>query len=188
MDAEFLARLGGRVISSDISAEASARALERARRFGFALEAIAASAEQLPFPDRSIDVVLVHDGLHHLEEPLAALRELARVARVGVSINEPADALLTRGAVRVGRAEAVEAAGNPVARLRLGDVARTLEAEGLRVVAARRYAMLYRHRPGAPSRLLSRPALFPVATMAMRLGNAVIGRIGNKLTVQAVRR
>jgi SAM-dependent methyltransferase len=187
MDAEFIARLGGRAITSDISAEASARALERARRFGFDVEAVAASAERLPFPDRSVDVAFVHDGLHHLEEPIEAVRELARVARLGVSINEPADALLTRGAVRIGQAEEVEEAGNIVGRLRLGDVARTLEAEGLRVVAARRYAMFYRHRPGTPSRLLSRPGLFPVATTAMRLGNAALGRIGNKLTVQAVR-
>jgi ubiquinone/menaquinone biosynthesis C-methylase UbiE len=43
-----------------------------------------ADAERLPFPDRSIDVVYVHDGLHHLARPEAGLAEMTRVARLAV--------------------------------------------------------------------------------------------------------
>ncbi|MDR1186665.1 MAG: class I SAM-dependent methyltransferase [Bifidobacteriaceae bacterium] len=37
----------------------------------------------LPYPDASFDLVHVHQVLHHLADPVAAIRELARVARPG---------------------------------------------------------------------------------------------------------
>ena len=50
------------------------------------------------------------------------------------------------------------------------------------------YAMFYRHVPGVPTRVLSRQPAFAVAVAASRAANAVAGRFGNKLAVQAVRR
>ena len=47
---------------------------------------IVADIEHLPFTDRSFDVVLVHDGLHHLEQPRTGLTEMARVASHWVSV------------------------------------------------------------------------------------------------------
>jgi hypothetical protein len=58
---------------------------------------------------------------------------------------------------------------------------------GFRVVHAERYAMYYRHQPGHLSVALSSRPVLPVAAAAIRLANRVIGRAGNKLTVQAVR-
>ena len=92
VDAEFLARAGARVILSDISLGVILQARERARRFGLDLTLVVADAEALPFRDRSIDVVYVHDGLHHLEHPALGLAEMARVARRAVSVSEPAAA------------------------------------------------------------------------------------------------
>ena len=63
-----------------------------------------------------------------------------------------------------------------------------LRRHGFEVTQAERYGMLYRHHPGAPSRFLSRRRVFPVAVRAIRAANVVGGRLGNKLTVQAVRR
>jgi len=40
------------------------------------------------------NVVAVYDGLHHLDDPYRAIREMARVAREGVLILEPAQATL----------------------------------------------------------------------------------------------
>src|SRR5262245_46487597 len=114
---EDLARLGARVTGTDVSTGALARARDRAQRYGFQAGFHAAAAEELPFRDRSFDVVAVHDGLHHLEEPARAIREMARVARQGVLILEPARTSLTRLAVRFGLAEEVEEAGNHVQRL-----------------------------------------------------------------------
>ena len=69
MDAEFLAQQGAVVIASDLSLGAAQRAVERGRRAGLPIEAVVADAEHLPFADRSVDIVYVHDGLHHLSDP-----------------------------------------------------------------------------------------------------------------------
>ncbi len=187
MDAEFLARAGARVISSDISLGAVRRARERGRLHKVSFDVIVADVERLPFADASIDVVYVHDGLHHLERPLDGLAEMARVARRAVCVTEPARAGATRLAVQFGLALEREEAGNRVARLTLDDVCSTLAARGFRVVTAERYAMYYRHEPGRAVRLLSRQPLLGLAQASFRLANAVAGPLGNKLTVQAVR-
>ncbi len=187
MDAEFLARMRARVITSDLSLEAARRARERARRYGFALTSIVADVERLPFADRAVDVVYVHDGLHHLEVPALGLAEMARVAARAVSVTEPARALATTLAVRLGLALEREEAGNRVVRLTREEVARVLEVHGLRVVHAERYAMYYRHQPGLVCRLLSTPGLLPPSRAAWRTANWLVGRFGNKLTVQAMR-
>lgn len=188
MDAEFLARAGARVIAADLSLGAARRARERAQRYCLAIEPVVADVERLPFADRSIDLVYVHDGLHHLERPLVGLTEMARVARRAVSVTEPARAAVTRLSVLAGISGDVEEAGNRVERVKPPAFADELRRDGFDVVRLQRYAMFYRHVPGRSSRALSRPALFPLAQLAFRAGNAILGPIGNKMTLQAVRR
>jgi SAM-dependent methyltransferase len=187
MDAQFLARAGASVTTSDLSSGAARRACERARRFGFELVSVVADAERLPFRDRSFDLVYVHDGLHHLERPEAVLGEMARVASQIVVVTEPAEAAATRLAVRIGVALEREEAGNTVERLTLDRVSRTLSANGFRTVRSNRYAMFYRHEPGWLARALSTGPLLPVAVAALRTANAIAGPLGNKLVVQALR-
>lgn len=187
MDAEFLARAGAFAISSDISLGATRRAVDRARRFDLDLVGIVADVEHLPFRDRSVDVVYVHDGLHHLAQPMLGLDEMARVAGRAVSVTEPARALATAAAVRVGLALDREESGNEVMRLTPAEVSAHLVEAGFDVVAARRYAMLYRHEPGRISRLFSAPGLLGLSRGALRATNAVLGGLGNKLTVQGIR-
>lgn len=186
MDAEFLHECGAAVITSDISVGAAKRALERARRGGFALLSIVADVERLPFRDASLDLAYVHDGLHHLEGPDVGILEMARVARA-VSITEPARAAGTQLAVRLGLALNKEESGNVVARLRPKDVSVQLAKAGLRTLSGGRYLMYYPHEPGRVFGLLSRPGLFALARTSWRAGNAVIGRFGNKMTVVAER-
>ena len=157
IDAEFLARAGASVVSTDISLGAARRTRERARRHGLDITSVVADVEHLPFADASFELVYVHDGLHHLERPDVGLKEMARVARRWVSVTEPARALATSAAVRAGIALEREEAGNRVVRLDPGDVAGALRAVGFRSLSARRYAMYYRHEPGSVFRLLSRP-------------------------------
>jgi len=64
MDAEFLTATGAQVITSDISVGAAKRARERARCYGLPIMAIVADVERLPFRDRAVNLVYVHDGLH----------------------------------------------------------------------------------------------------------------------------
>jgi glycosyltransferase involved in cell wall biosynthesis/SAM-dependent methyltransferase len=188
LDAEYLARAGYRVIASDISLEAARRTRERAERHGLQISPLVADVEALPFRDRSVDLVYVHDGLHHLEAPLNGLNEMLRTARRAISVNEPARAQATLLAARVGLAEHYEDAGNFIARLDPGEIDAIVREAGFDVVKSERYAMLYRHEPGKIARLLSSPGLFGATRNGSRLLNAVAGGYGNKMTVRAVRR
>jgi len=188
MDAEFLARAGAAVISTDISLGAAQRTRDRAERFGFDVLPVVADAERLPFRDRSVDLLYVHDGLHHLDSPQAGIREMLRTSRLAVSINEPARARATLLAAKVGLSEHYEEAGNFIARVDPESLAAEVSAAGFEVVKNERYAMVYRHEPGRASRILSQPGLRNVTAGALRAFNALAGGIGNKMTLQAVRK
>jgi SAM-dependent methyltransferase len=188
MDAEFLAHAGASVIATDISLGAAQRTQERARRYRFDVLPVVADAEALPFRDRSIDLVYVHDGLHHLDSPQAGVREMLRTSRLAISINEPARARATMLAARIGLAEHYEEAGNFIARLEPESLAAEISAAGFDVVRNERYAMVYRHKPGRAARFLSQPGMRNLTAMALRAFNAFAGAIGNKLTLQAVRK
>jgi ubiquinone/menaquinone biosynthesis C-methylase UbiE len=56
-------------------------ALMRAQRPAGTARCVAATAERLPFPDRSFDVAMAIATVHHWQDPLAGLREMQRVAR-----------------------------------------------------------------------------------------------------------
>ena len=187
MDAEFLARQGAKVITSDISLGAARRALERVRKFDLKLASIVADVETLPIPDRGVDIVYVHDGLHHLAIPEAGLTEMARVAHTAVVVTEPARALVTKIAVKLRLALEFEEAGNRVERLQLRPLAVALQAQGFAVQKGRRYAMFYRHQPGAVARAVSVPGVLPVAKLVSSLFIQTSGRFGNKLMIQAIR-
>jgi ubiquinone/menaquinone biosynthesis C-methylase UbiE/uncharacterized protein YbaR (Trm112 family) len=187
MDAEYLARTAAHVVSSDISLGAARRAMERATRHGVGITAVVADVERLPFADRSFDVVYVHDGLHHLKDPVLGLREMARVAKYAISITEPAEAFLTQVAVRLGLARAYEDAGNRVARLVPALVSMELERLGYQVVAEERYLMYYQHFPGPISRALSLAAIFPFTKLVVRGINVLARHAGNKMNIQAIR-
>jgi demethylmenaquinone methyltransferase/2-methoxy-6-polyprenyl-1,4-benzoquinol methylase len=188
MDAEFLARVGASVISTDISPGAAQRTRERARRYGFDVLPVVADAETLPLRDRSVDLLYVHDGLHHLDSPQAGIREMLRTSRLAISINEPAHARATMLAARLGLSEHYEEAGNFIARLDPETLIAEVSAAGFDVVKSERYAMVYRHEPGRAAVILSQPGVRNLTVSAMRAFNAVAGGIGNKLTLQAVRR
>ena len=188
MDAEFLARAGADVTTSDLSLGAALRASVRSARYGLGIRSIVADVENLPFSDHSMDLVAVHDGLHHLEDPYAGLAEMARVARRWVVVTEPARASITGLAIRLGLALETEEAGNRVARMKPSEVSAFLEARGFVVLRAERYAMYYPHHPGVLFDLLSQPIVFPIVRRGWRIANALGGRFGNKMVVVAERR
>jgi SAM-dependent methyltransferase len=187
MLAEELASRGAHVTGIDFSPAAIARARRRARRYGFTARFLVADAEQLPFPDRSFDVVVVHDGLHHLDNPFRTIGEMARVARQGVLILEPARAALTRLAVRAGLAEEVEEAGNYVYRLAPHEVVTCLQQQGFPHAAWRRTLMYYPHEPFPWFRWFDWAPLFWLFRAGFWGVNAVLGRWGNKLALAGVK-
>lgn len=188
MDAEYLAAFGARVISSDISLGAARRAKERARRKSVDITPIVADVERLPFRNRTVDVVYVHDGLHHLERPFAGLEEMIRVASLAISLTEPARAVATKLAIAIGLAAEYEEAGNRVARMSEHEVKAFLRSRLFHVQYSKRYCLFYRHEPGALCERLSKEPLMSLTRLAWGAANTVLGRVGNKLTVQAQRR
>ncbi|MEV0843546.1 MerR family transcriptional regulator [Actinocatenispora sera] len=56
-------------------------AVMRAQRPAGAAPCVAASAESLPFEDRSFDAAMAVSTVHHWPDPIAGLREMRRVAR-----------------------------------------------------------------------------------------------------------
>lgn len=187
MDAEYLSHAGANVFTSDLSLGAATRAKTRSDNRSLQTHSIVADVEHLPYADQSVDLVTVHDGLHHLNDPYAGLSEMARVARRWVVVTEPARASITRLAVRLGLALETEEAGNRVARMEPSEVAEFLEARGYRVRRAERYAMYYPHRPGPVFRFLSQPFAFPIVRAGWRVANVLFGRFGNKMVVVAER-
>src|SRR5206468_11806931 len=73
----------GRVTGLDVSADPldEARGLAQAR--GVAVSFEVGDVYALEAPDDSFDVVHAHQVLQHLSDPVAALREMARVCRPG---------------------------------------------------------------------------------------------------------
>jgi ubiquinone/menaquinone biosynthesis C-methylase UbiE len=188
MMAEKFARAGAIVTASDFSPAAVIRMRERARRYSFDLTRLVADAENLPFADHVFDIVAVHDGLHHLENPERAVREMARVADKGVLIMDPAHAVLTRLAVKLGIAEEVEDAGNEVKRLKPRKVARILREYGFDDVRWQRTLMYYPHEPGRVFRWFDNTAAFAIFRALFTSANFAIGRLGNKLALAATSR
>jgi ubiquinone/menaquinone biosynthesis C-methylase UbiE len=186
MEAEYLARRGAKVLAVDLSEGAARRAMARAAAFRLDYLVVVGDAERLPVRSAAADVGFVHDGLHHLDDPLVGVRELARVARAAVSVNEPAAALLTQAAVALGLALEREEAGNPVRRLRPAAVARVLEAAGF-AVQAERYLLYYGHEPGRGLRLASAPGAYAAFRLGVAAANLAASPLGNKLCLTGVR-
>ena len=75
------------VTGIDLSDEMIARDQDNARRAGVA-ERVSfrqGDAQQIPFPDASLDLVISTLSLHHWSDPVAVLDEIARVLRPGGS-------------------------------------------------------------------------------------------------------
>jgi 2-polyprenyl-3-methyl-5-hydroxy-6-metoxy-1,4-benzoquinol methylase len=71
MDAEFLARVGAVVTSSDLSLGAAKRARTRSERYGVEIRSIVADVEHLPYASQSVDLVAVHDPSSGVSRPPA---------------------------------------------------------------------------------------------------------------------
>jgi len=78
---------GLQVTGIDLSDEMIARGQENARRAGVAdrVSFRRGNAQQIPFSDASLDLVVSTLSLHHWSDPLAVLDEIARVLRPGGS-------------------------------------------------------------------------------------------------------
>jgi len=187
MFSEFTAGLQAKVVGLDISFQAAQRAVQRSRMYGFDAEFVVGDSENLPFRELGFDMVTVHDGLHHLEEPRAGIAEMCRVARESVIIIEAAAAAVTRLAMAVGISQVYEDPGNYIYRFPPGDISSWLEQLGFRVTNLERYFMYYPHQPGTVFRTLDSVLLFTIARWGFLAANALVAHLGNKLQVVGLR-
>jgi demethylmenaquinone methyltransferase/2-methoxy-6-polyprenyl-1,4-benzoquinol methylase len=85
---ELVRRTGCQVVGLDQSPEMLATGRERVEAAGLTgrISIVEASADRLPFPDRSFDALTFTYLLRYVEDPAATLAELARVVRRGGTI------------------------------------------------------------------------------------------------------
>ena len=76
-----LVRAGARVVSLDLSPRRLEQARERARRAGVTLHLVEASAEDVPLPDQSFDVIFCDHGAMSFADPYRTVPEAARLLR-----------------------------------------------------------------------------------------------------------
>jgi len=134
------ARLGWRSVAVDSNPEVL-RVARAATRGTPGIEVVDADALHLPLPDKSVDVAHCSLLIHHLDasEAVAVLREMARVARHGVVVNDLRRGVLplaiTAASVVVfGRTHVTRSDGIASARrsYTLGELDRLIERAGMR--------------------------------------------------------
>jgi SAM-dependent methyltransferase len=85
--AEFAERLSpGRVVGLDAATDAIAAAESHAVEVGSAATFVRGDAFALPFDDGAFDITHTHQTLQHVGDPVAMLREMARVTAPGGTI------------------------------------------------------------------------------------------------------
>lgn len=127
-EAEYLVKLGAKVTVSDISQEA----VKVARRRCHGAKGVVADAENLPFNDKSFDLVIVRAGLHHLSNPHRGIAEMARVSRRGFIFIEAQKNFITKILIKLGLAEEYEESGNYVYRFTRKEIHDLMQRLGVR--------------------------------------------------------
>jgi ubiquinone/menaquinone biosynthesis C-methylase UbiE len=183
MDAEFFWRLGALVTCSDISPSSIALCEERFRARGGQVETVCCDAESLPFADRSFDVCLVYEGLHHLPHPYVAVSEMTRVAAEGVIIIEPHESSLVRLSRRLGWTTKFEASGNYKHYFDRRALTDHLRSRGFTTVRTAFRTIKKWHYPNAVMELLGRPGAYHVAVGVLTAISWAAGPLGNRCIV-----
>ncbi len=93
---------GVRIVASDFCRPMLDRGVEKARRDGRVIEWVEADAMDLPFPDRTFDLVTVAFGLRNIADTRRGLAEMARVTRPGGRLAILEFSLPTNALVRAG--------------------------------------------------------------------------------------
>ncbi len=182
MISEYYAKKGAKVSGIDLSPEAVERAIIRSERYDFEAEFRIADSTNLPFPDNSFDIVSVHDGLHHLDNPKKAVEEMIRLAKKGVIMIEPAKALITELSILLGVSLRYEGA-DFVCRFKKDELTSWLKEFGIKKVLIKRYIMYYPHQPGSFFRIFDNVVLFYIAQKLFQVLNILLGKFGNKIQV-----
>jgi ubiquinone/menaquinone biosynthesis C-methylase UbiE len=181
MEAQYFAAKGAEITALDYSAQALERAKKRASLFGFEIKTVRGDTQNLPFENNSFDFAFTHDGLHHLPDPKKGIKEMARVSRNGIFFSEPADALITRLAVKMGLALEFEEEGNYVYRFSINELRKLFSELGFENMKFKRYGMWYPHRPSGWFKLFDYSPALLLYKGIFHASNVLASRFGNKL-------
>ena len=102
-EGETIRRLGGILPPSVTGIDISERAIACARQSVPEATLMCGSVSELPFEDRSFDLVLCLEVLEHLDQPEAALAELRRVARDQLVLSVPHEPWFRAGSLLRGK-------------------------------------------------------------------------------------
>jgi len=162
--------------------------IRRKAKYGFEATFEAGNATELPFANSSFDVVSVHDGLHHINEPWKAFEEMTRIAKKAVVIIEPAKSFLTRISVCLGISADYEG-DDFVYRFDEEEIKQWLSKDPtIKEIKTKRYIMYYPHKPGPVFSILGLPFVFQLAKLFFYLVNILFGSFGNKIQAIAIKR
>ena len=192
-EAEYLSCMqGASVVGLDIASNSVYAALQRGKRFGYSkvFDGVAGDMEILPFQDKSFDVVFITTALHHTTNWRLVLREMIRVARQGIVIDESTNALVICLAVWLGFSSNYEedASGNKVIRFSKEELEFELKNLGVRECHIGRYWLntsgRFRWFSIGKIRMRRLMRLFESEAL-LRVQSKFLDRIGNRLTVYA---
>lgn len=96
-------------------------------------------AENLSFPDNHFDFCYVHEGLHHLAQPMKAIYEMYRVSRQRIVLVEPHDSLISRLRCKLRITTIYEGSGNYVYRFSRREIIKLASSLGAKSVAFRTF-------------------------------------------------
>ena len=182
MISEYYAKKEAKVSGIDVCPATIERASIRSKRYKFQAEFRIADATNLPYPTKSFDIVSVHDGLHHLDNPKKAINEMARLAKKGIVIVEPAKALITELSILLGASFRYEGS-DFVYRFKKDELTSWLKEFGIEKVLVKRYIMYYPHKPGRFFRIFDNDIIFFIVKKMFQIANLLFGKFGNKIQV-----
>lgn len=184
-EAEFFSKLGANVTGIDISPGNITAAKERMKRFNFRARFLIGEAENPGFEDKSFDIVVAHDALHHLSDPAVGLKQMARIAKEGVIVIEPFKSFITPFLVRVGLQKKWEDSGNYVHRFSVSELRKIFSTSGFDKFRYKVQFLKKQHFINRFHRFLDFPPIFYLAKATVYITNVLFSKIGNVLIFES---
>jgi len=108
------------------------------------------------------------------------VKEMARLAKKGVIMIEPAKVLITELSISLGVSLRYEGA-DFVYRFKKDELTSWLKEFGIKKILIKRYIMYYPHQPGRFFRIFDNRILFYIAQKLFQVLNILFGKFGNKI-------
>ena len=181
-EGEYLYKLGAKVVVTDISAEA----VKAAKRRCPYLKGVVADSENLPFKDKSFDLVLVRHGLHHLANPYRGIYEMNRVSKKGFVFIEAQKNFITKILIKLKLVLEYEESGNFVYRFTRDEIKKFMEdinINNYKISTSWSYHVDFLTEHVYPQ--FDNKVFFKIFTFFFYLFNFIFGYFGNSIVVVA---